>query len=212
MSRPWIPAPDTVKIELLQENRWLGLAFAENVIHVFKTGGWTLPSMTSIGNAVYSWWVTSWRPNVSQYVYLTGIRVTKLDFQSDIVYSVPVPGSDHGNDGGQPLPPQTTFCIKFGSGLTGRSSRGRFFVFGLTSNYVAGIGLVSAGSANAWKNSLVQLRDLYIPEESGASLVITSYRNNKAWRTVAEPFLVTDISYTDLYLDNQRRRALGRGM
>lgn len=210
--RPWIPAPDTVRVDIITQLNQNGVAVGWNTIHVFKVGGWLLSDMTLLGGVIYNWWQVHYAHHLSAACQLTAIRVTRLDSQSDIVYSVPVTGLDHGFDNGYVLPPQTSFAIKLSSGLTGRSARGRWFVFGLTGNYTSGVGQVSASVATAWVGDLIELKDGVIPDVSGASWVVTSYQHNKAWRSVAEPFLITSIQFVDLYLDTQRRRAFGRGI
>jgi hypothetical protein len=207
MSRPFIPAPNTSSIELIYT---AGAYSMENVLHAHKSSPYTLADLQAQRAIVNTWDATYWSVQRPGFVFLSRIHSKALDTASspfeDYVLSSARPG---GNSGGfMTLAP--TFAVKLTSGYSGRSARGRIYVPGLTQSLLSdGYGNVLAGVANNWVTYVTNL--ISALAAGGYTLCVTSFRNNKAWRTTAVNYDVTSVSYTDLHADVQRRRMPGRG-
>lgn len=206
-SRPFIPAPNTASVELIYMN---GSLVIENVLHVYKGSPYVLADLTAVRTIFDAWDLATWKAQRSEGWLLTRIKSKALDTAIAPVEDFPLPAPRIGAQSGQQFPPSATFAVKLSSGLTGRSSRGRLFVPGLTAAmspqpctflYAANAnGIVAA--LNTLKGNLAA---------GGHTLCITSYSHDKAWRATAVNYAVTGISYSDLSVDCQRRRLAGRG-
>lgn len=101
------------------------------------------------------------------------------------------------------MPNNVSFAIKFGTGLAGRSYRGRFYHIGFSEAMVAD-NVIITGNAN-------QIRDAFptLAGDLGAvglEHVVVSKQLNGVPRTVGVATKITTYSYTDLRVDTQRKR------
>lgn len=102
------------------------------------------------------------------------------------------------------MPNQVTFVIKFLSGLTGRSARGRWYAPAIPLNMVqANERLITATHADALRDALTAMA-LGLP--AGWIHVVVSRYADKTQRPTGVFFPVLSYAYTDLFLDTQRRR------
>jgi len=103
-------------------------------------------------------------------------------------------------------PQQVTFCLKFGTGLAGRSFRGRTYHVGLTEGGVLS-GVVDTTVAENILSFWGTMADAIEGSVSSAEHVVISRYANGAPRTEALVTPVTGISYTTRSTATQRRRA-----
>jgi len=207
MSRPFIPAPNTSSVELIYT---AGAYVLENVLHVYKGSPYTLAQLQAQRAIFDTWDNTYWKIGRPGFVSLSRIHSKALDTTASPFedYALAIPRA--GTNGGGFMTLAPTFAVKLTSGFSGRSARGRIYVPGLTQSMMSdGYGNVLAAQANAWVGYVNQL--ITALAAGGYTLCVTSYRNNKAWRTTAKNFDVTAVSYSDLHADVQRRRMPGRG-
>jgi len=101
-------------------------------------------------------------------------------------------------------------ATKFGSGLSGRSHRGRSFHIGLTDDQCVGDSLV-AGMADTIRDAWIDLVGAIHDDDIGADLVVVSYCQEKNWLSNAEVSVISEIT-TENTLDSMRTRLAGRGM
>lgn len=113
-----------------------------------------------------------------------------------------------GGVGSGSLPGGSAFAVKWLTGHTGRSYRGRMFIAGLPESMVSGNEVTSdwALAVRSSANSLLTavLGADWVP-------VIVSRRNDGAERTTPLTTPITIADYTDRAIDSQRRRLAGRG-
>lgn len=181
----------------------------ENVWYFTRTGGYDATSLDALNAAITTAWTTHMRPLLP--VEITLLDITSTDQEvvggAQDVDAVVVAGSNAVtafNSLG------TTFALKFSTGLSGRSYRGRMYWPALTNNVVID-NLLDAGYAASIRDAVA---DMFadIESDSGDAHVIASYMNDCEWRTTGVATPVTGYSYVDLNLDSQRRRLSGRGI
>lgn len=204
--RPFIPTPHTASVEFMYA---LTNQVAENRIHVLADTNFDEAMVDTLWNTCKTWWINVWKPTVGPACSFNRLRVKAIHASDAPLLDQVVLPAQTGTKSGIALPNNSTFTVKFATGLAGRTARGRWYVAGLTSDCVSNGIVVPSGVAGAWVNALTALQDEL--QLSTWDLCITSFRVNKAWRTEGLSRPVTGISYTDLNLDSMRRRLAGRG-
>lgn len=212
MSRPFIPAPNTVSLELIYGYN-TGTVM-ENVIHVEKGAPFTLAEIQGLRAAVIACWSAGLKNAFDSAQTLNRVRIRALDSAvaptEDYSLPTPLPG---GLSSGGNMPTVNCVAVKLGTGLTGRSNRGRIYIPVLGTNALdTNRNELYASVAVTIVAALEQLRAAIPAWDATARWVITSFRNEYAWRTVAVNNTVTTIVLVDRHLDSQRRRLTGRGI
>jgi len=106
------------------------------------------------------------------------------------------------------VPGNVTWCVKFLTGLTGRSYRGRNYIMGMTEDATVG-NQMDAGRAAAFVANYEALLDL-VDATDFTWVVLSRVQNNVPLaNAIGAPII--NVGYTDLNLDSQRRRLTGRG-
>jgi len=209
MSRPFIPAPNCVSIELIY---YSFVAICENQLHVELAAPASLSDLQAIRAIVNTWDSGNWKNRRAAGVSLARIRTKALDTNTSPVEDFNLPTIRPGTQSNPTCPLNVTFCIKLGTGLTGRSYRGRLYAPGISISSCVNVNTLDATEASALIASLGALNTALQAGSPASHIVVLSYRNNFAWRTTAVPTAVTTFSYADLALDSQRRRLNGRGI
>lgn len=206
MAHPFIPAPNTASVECIwtQANE-----VSENVFHVYKGSPFSLADLQALRGVVDSWDNTSYKALRVNVNSLLRIRTRALDSTSSPTedYFLPTPRAGTASAPGAAL--NAAVCIKFATGLTGRSNRGRWFAGGLPNGALSDAGHVAVATVTAYVTSLTLLKTNLAA--AGYTLCVTSFYNGGAWRTIAVNNAVTGIVGIDNALDSQRRRLPGRG-
>lgn len=207
MTRPFIPAPNCASVELI----YLAAGqIIENTFHVKKSTPYSFSDLQAIRTIFNTWDQTTLSGIRATTTVLTRIRTKSLDTSSSATEDYTLPTPRAGSAGAAALPLNVTFCFRCITGLAGRSYRGRLYHAGIPSNYLgATINEISASWANTYVSYLTNLMSTLLT--AGHTMVVVSYRNDKAWRTTAAATPITQWGYADLYLDSQRRRLSGRG-
>lgn len=207
MTRPFIPAPNCASVELI----YLAAGqIIENTFHVQKSSPYSFADLQALRGLFNTWDQTTVSGIRASTTVLTRIRTKSLDASNGDTedYTLPVPRA--GSAGAAALPLNVTFCLRCITNSAGRSYRGRIYFAGIPSNYLgATINEISASWANTMVSYLTNFKATLLA--AGHTMVVVSYRNNKAWRTTAAATAITQWGYADLYLDSQRRRLSGRG-
>lgn len=204
--RPFIPAPHCASVEFIYA---YSSVVAENRVNVQAATDFDLTMCQDLWTLARQWWIDYMKPYVSNTCSLNRIRVKALHANVAPMYDQVVIPSHPGQDTNTSLGNNVSFVIKLTTGNAGRSARGRWYVCGITTLRSTNGVSVSSASAGNWVNALAALQSGL--QGVGQDLIVLSYRNEKAWRTEAVAYPVTGIVYTDLNLDSQRRRLLGRG-
>lgn len=192
--------PNTASIEFRAE--MVGIS-VENTMYVTAGAGYTQAEIDDIAEIADDAWATYMLPNLGDvYVYretyVKGLA-NVLDLEATI--------ADHAGDlGGQTsptLPANNSFAIKFQTGFTGRSARGRNYVTALTEGDVT-TNFLSTTRANAIRDAYISIATAL--NAGGYPHVVVSRYTGGAKRTTGLTLPVTVIAYSDLRVDSQRGR------
>lgn len=201
---PFVPFLNTAQVDLRMTQ---GEQLIENTIHVEKEGVLTVTDLENIGAAVVDWF-DNHRNLVVQQVTLRELAIRDLTTASSIgiLYSnsLPMAGLLTGNA----MPNSVTIAIKWGTGLTGRSFRGRTYHIGLAEAQVLNNSLETAtiaGLVASYQNLITTITG------SGYTMVVASRQANGVPRTQGVTTPILTASLADPTIDNQRRRLPGRG-
>lgn len=208
MAHPFVPVPNTARIELIYLYNGVTM---ENVINVNKGSPYTLAQLQAVRTIVNNWDAASWQGSRSNNAYLVRIRTKALDTASSPTEDFYLPAARPGTINGQTLPGNSTFAIKLTTGLAGRSFRGRWYMVGLcapllgpTANQVTA---ASAATLVGWLN-LLQAN----LAAGGHTLCVLSYRSGGVYRAAGLVTPALNWTAVDLNVDSMRRRLTGRGI
>lgn len=203
MPRP--PTANTAEVTMtfLQDGQYL-----INKHHFLNDAGWDEGSLNNLGTAVREWWNTEVRPFVAPQVSLVEIEVVDLTAGSNQGITVQTGLPIAGGSTVAALPNNVTLAIKKGTGLVGRSFRGRTYHIGLTETDVTNNTVIPGQVTN--------LRDAYdaLRQPLGVAipvnLCVLSEVSGGVQRDNGICTIVTGIG-VDPVVDSQRRRLPGRG-
>ncbi len=200
----YIPVPDTALVQVFYT---LFNQRCENTLYFQRFGGWNASDIANLATSAYTNWSTKALLHLSNQLTFVGSKATDLSSQTG-----PTATHTASTTGGQALPSapsNVAFCIKFSTQGRGRSSQGRIYLPGIPSGYI------TADAIDGNDAFLIEgdINDAVagIATEFDATHVVVSRYHNHAPRPVGITFPVTDIGYTDVYIDSQRRRLVGRG-
>jgi len=197
---PFQSAPNTVEIN----PRFVGDGVPmENAITFFRSGGYDLSDLTTLVDAVQAWVISDYLPLMNNLVTSTGTYGKGLEFEEDVQYTG-VTGAGTAGGVANAQANNVTKAITLRSGLTGRSSRGRFFVIGLSSNQLNGVATIEQSYIDDIIEALEALK--VIIEALGWVWVIVSRYKNNVKRTTAVNFAVNTFGTSDLTTDSMRGR------
>jgi hypothetical protein len=189
----------------------LGPVLMENVLHVEGDKPFEAADIVTLRNVFNTWDGAGWAAQRSSTVSLTRIRTKALDSLNAPFEDYTLPTPRTGGQGGASLPTNATFCIKLGTGLTGRSARGRLYFVGLNANALVNTNQVGFVFAGALVTQINNLMTAITAANANWHLVVTSFREAGAWRSEGKNFRVTSVAVVDYNVDSQRRRLIGRG-
>jgi len=201
------PVPDTARVAVVHSNGSL----PDQIVNVFyfrRTGQWGLPEIEDLASAFRTLWVQNIMNQLSTQTLLRRVEVRGERAQVDVSYQLPIVPAIGGTRGGDPLPPQISFCVTHLTGLTGRSRRGRTY-FGMFSELNASNGFLEQALVDGLVNGLNTIRTSLADE--GWIHVVVSRVENRQRLPVANTYAVIGYRAFDGVLDTQRRRAIGRG-
>jgi len=206
----FIPAPNICQLELVYD---LDDQIIENRVFIEGSDQWTLSTMAELATNAAQAFETNLSPLLSDQLQLTLVRCTDMEVDDGAGVEYEPVTAIFGDISGGSLPNNVTLTTKFGSGLTGRSNRGRVYTPAIPRSSVATAAVnevtaeVAGDFSSSWGNFF---NDLIGGTDNAARHVVVSYCFNKTWRTVAN--VVGVISYsTNQTLDSQRRRLPERG-
>jgi len=105
---------------------------AENIFYCATESAPTPTDLDEIGAAFGTWLVESWIVAHNQVWAATGVRLRAMNEEEglEILYTDDFPYE--GNDTGAPVSNQVCYTVTWGTGLSGRSARGRSYGLGLS--------------------------------------------------------------------------------
>jgi len=205
--KPFISAANTCRVQVYHDTPG---GKAMNVLYFRKGTPWDEGDLTSFEGVFSNSWQDNISPLQSQEVEVTRIIMTdvhnEVGAQTDGHPSV----SLIGERASQIMPGNVTVATKFGTGLAGRSYRGRTFHIGLTDDQCTQDSLVAL-MADTIRDAWIQVIADCNAGTPSAELVVVSYCQDKNWLADAVVNTVTTVT-TDDTLDSMRTRLAGRGM
>lgn len=201
----FIPAVDTVRVSMQYEDGYANQLM--NIYHCTKPGGYTLADFVTLATTFQTWDSSSLAPNRNVGIQLTQITVLGLTLPDGLVYETSILPPTPGTLTGVLLPGNVTLAIKWSTGFSGRSHRGRTYHIGLEDTQVLTNQMLPMATT-ALQTAYTAL--IGVVTGAGWTLVICSYFHDRAPRTTAVLTPVTSASINP-DLDSQRRRLNTRG-
>lgn len=202
----FIPCPNIAEFRL--QYLW-DLQQCENVFHVFKSAGWTADDLNTVGGTFANWWTSELSDEVSNTVTLQRIITRDLTVENGIGTEVLLGLPANGARTSAALPNNVSLAVKWGTGLAGRSYRGRTFHVGLCDDQVTG-NTVLAATQTSLKTKYDFIRIALDNALLGVEFGVLSRFNNGAPRAAGILTPITGVGI-DPVTDSQRRRSPGRG-
>jgi hypothetical protein len=200
----FIPVPDTAKVAVNCTQDGQDLV---SVFHFSKPGGYTTAAeLTTLADNVAAAWgdhmVDIWADGVQ------GRSVTAVDLSVEGGAGVEVSFTDLASNDFPGMPTNVTIAVKWITGLTGRSNRGRTYHIGLRAAHIDGNQLttIAAGEIEATWNAIFDQLTL-----GGDPMVVASLYHDNAPRVTGVTTPIVGAVLADINLDSQRRRLTGRG-
>lgn len=201
------PVPNTAQVEVIFTSNG---SIVENVYHVEKPAPWSQPELQDLNEAFEDWWRINLAGHQPTTMVLQRIDSRDLTAESAPFDSRPCVGACAGTDVSAALPNNATLAVKWTTGLTGRSFRGRTYHIGLGEDKVVGDTVQDAHrlelqtAYNALRTALQQIDPTWV-------LVVVSRITNGVPRPsgVTTPIVAASVNGT---VDSQRRRLLTRGL
>lgn len=130
----FIPVLNCVQARLQFQNTQ-GI-LAENVLYFATAGAPTEEDLTDIGDLLHTWVLDSLGPVMSGFWSAIGVVLRAMNEEEGLeinyVTGFPIVGSVEGS----PAPNNATYTVTWGTGLVGRSARGRTYGVGLVANNI----------------------------------------------------------------------------
>lgn len=207
---PFVPVADAAKAALKFTS------FGQQCINTMwftKSGGWTSTDLNDLCVALNSWVIAELLPLASNDTSYNGSSAVDMSAAGQEGVEVPVTPAEEGGNIVAGLPNNVTAAVKFLTGFTGRSNRGRNFFIGLGENQATGNTLASAAQTGilAAYDALASYLTGLAAEHVVASLFSgVDVNGNPIPRTAGVVKAVTTYAMDDV-LDSMRRRLTGRG-
>jgi hypothetical protein len=181
----------------------------ENVFNVKSPTAVDAAALTRIANKMKTWLTTYWAPLALTAASTSKMILLDLTAEGSFFLETPISPSIVGTDGNTALPAGSTLAIKWGTGLAGRSHRGRTFHVGLSTFQLTG-NIVTLARAAVFATNYGALITTLASGGTVDKLVILSRCQDGDWIVPAEVTEVTTCT-VDQAIDSQRRRLQGRG-
>lgn len=173
-----------------------------NTVHFYRSAGWTLADLVTLGAALETWWATFYKPMVTANYQLNNIHMQVYDpTGSPYVLDRPTTPPIVGTRTGTAEAGNVSLSLSLRAGLAGRAYRGRI--------YLAGLGETDVNVNDTVVSSLVALAANAVTALIGSSLppgtaAVIFHRNDNLFSTIVAGVI-------ENIVDSQRRRLPGRG-
>lgn len=198
-------APNTVEVDV--RATWLGER-VENTLYFETVATPTGLVVQEIAEQIGGLWATEMMAQLGASYVLTEIYARSLNTEAAPEYTDTTNAGDTGALGGAAMPGNVTWTVKFLTGLTGRSFRGRNYFPGFVEAQCIG-NEVDHDTGNAIV--LAYSHILTVQADFDWVWVVLSRVQDGVTLPNAIGAPVTQVSFTDYFLDSQRRRLAGRG-
>jgi hypothetical protein len=180
----------------------------ENVFYVTHFAGITPELMASDGAAFVDWYDAHGKATMHSGVTLSKLVIKDLTSQNGhaIEYNtgLPLSGADSTH---QAAPLNVTAAVSFGTGLRGRSFRGRIYQVGMTVYQ-----LIDNQLTSGMRSALIEVYGELVTamQTNAGRLCVVSRYHDKTARTTGVATPITSVN-VNIDIDSQRRRLTGRG-
>ena len=193
--------PETVEIAVtgLQGQQRL-----QNTFHARFIGGYSQADIDTLAGVIDQVVVDEWKPLWSNNCTYQGVIVRGLESSVDLI-GTDGSGAGPGGVSSVPMPNSVALAVKKLSGFTGRSARGRIYVFGIPSNVKdADENFITVLAGNAFKDATEDIRIAI--DLAGWVPVIVSRFADGIVRPTGVTFTWTDSQLSDFRFDSRRDR------
>jgi len=199
------PVPSTAAVHfrgtLFGEN-------VENIIYVDAGAGYSQADIDDIAEIAGDAWFTYGLALLSEDYTVRECYVKGLEDIIDLESTYADHASAPGEIAAPSLPGNVAFAVKFQTGHTGRSARGRNFIGGIPESAVLG-NVLDVAYADGYRDAYISIGTAL--NSGGFPQVVVSRFSAGVQRASGITLPVTVISYTDRNIDSQRGRLAGRG-
>jgi hypothetical protein len=206
----FVPVANTAKVALLFTQYGQHLV---NTLWFKKASPITSADLTTLCTALNSWVIAEMLPNQGSTVTYNGSEAVDMTTAGGTGVLVPVTSGNTGGIAGGGLPTNVTASVKFLTGLTGRSHRGRNYFIGLTNSGISGDELLSGSVTNIL--GIYDALGSYLVSTAFDQVIASLYSGvDSTGKPIPRAAGVTTVvvSYAmDIALDAMRRRLEGRG-
>lgn len=161
-------------------------------------------ALNALGAELVTWWDAFMQPVKTAGYTLTRLLMRDLtdsnSFQVNYDTGLPLSGTLTGNS----MPTNVAWSIKLGTGMAGRSRRGRIYHFGMSEDVVSGNFMDATHAATVLAAYEALLTDTGVLNDW--RWVVVSRQQDEAPLLVGQTYPITDISAVDLRVDTQRKR------
>lgn len=172
-----------------------------------KAGGYDQTDIDALAARVDATVASDWLTQIVSTCAYTGTEVKGLADLIDLS-AINLDGAAAGAHNGNPLPNNVTLAMRFTTGATGRSARGRMFIVGLPDNKLdSSTDIVDNTFASAWLDAVSAMQDAAALD--GWLHCVVSRFTGGSPRTTGVYRLVTAVSYFNRFSDSQRGRLPG---
>lgn len=195
----FIPAPNCALVEVLGNQDGKACEFTCAAEYA---SGYVLSNLVALAGAVDGWVNTQLLGFLGNNVMYEGVTVRGLESDADLRYdlSEPLPGGGPN----AAVPAQVACVLTKYTGFTGRSQRGRLYVFGLDESLLADTRHITTSAQTNLNTAFAAFITAVIGV--GWEPVVLSYFHDHAPRVTAQIKPITDLIVRDTRLDTQRRR------
>lgn len=204
----FVPLPNTAEVDMIYTS---GGQNVENRFYFEAPAPWDVAGLGTLATAMSTWESGTAKPMRNTGTELILIRAVDASTQNGP--GVEVGQAIVGTNAGASTPNNVTICVKLGTGLTGRSFRGRHYWLGMSVSMIdpslSGNTITSAAQI-----AIVAALAKFLPGggaglPSGTQWVVASKFANKAPRATGVVTPIINVGLSDTYFDSQRRRLPG---
>jgi hypothetical protein len=198
---PFVPVLDCAEVAIHYELASKAIA---NILHFKYTTEPSEANLLTLATLVDTWVGAHWLPALSGACEYVGTEAKSLLSATAPYATMAAEAGTGGKVAEAPLANQNTFAIKFTTGVTGRSNRGRLYVPGLTEGDKDGTNHIELARVTVWVDALGLLQGDALAE--GFTLSVLSRVTDAVVNNPGILVPITGIGFTDLRIDTLRRR------
>jgi len=202
----FVIAPGVARVELIFLQN---AQYVQNVYHVQvdPTGPLTEADLDAVRATFVTWHQTNLRPAQGAFAILQRIEVRDMTVADGLAKVYPCTTNCSGSGAGSANPGNVTIAVKWTTGYSGRSRRGRTFHVGLVQNVTTG-NQITTGHQTLLQTAYSAL--ITACNTAGTPLVVYSRVSGGASRDIALLTPITNAT-VDINVDSMRRRLTGEG-